>query len=338
MQSQQFKTHGFAASDQFDAWLGWFDRVFDVTPVQPREQGFKASMQAWTLGGGTLSRVAAPSLNVTRTRTLINRNPIDPWVITIGQATTTKVQAGQRVFKVPPRVPFIVSLGQELVSERDEDARLQLYLSRDDYATVAPALDAACGSVVTGAMGALLADYMMVLERHLSAVAEADLPRLKDAISAMVVACVAPSADRMAEAEQQIDLGRLERVRRAVRKHLRSPSLGPALLCRYVGTSRSQLYRLLEPEGGVACYIRRQRLLAAYAMLADPNNNTTITQIADELCFADGSGFSRAFRQEFDISPTELRIASRTGRRLVSQPEDVAGRPLASLDQLLRAA
>lgn len=338
MQSQQFSTDEFATPDQFDAWVGWFDRVFDVQPVQPGDLGFRATSRVWTLGGSALSRVSAPSVHVTRTRTLINRNPIDPWVITIGRDTTTTVHAGQSVFTVAPRVPFIVSLGQEMISARSEDTRLQLYLSRDEFATIAPALDASCGSAVTGTMGAMLADYMLVLERHLDEVSESDLPRLKEAIAAMVAACVAPSSDRVAEAAQQIDLGRLERVRRAVRKHLRTPSLGPALLCRCVGTSRSQLYRLLEPEGGVARYIRRQRLLAAYAMLADPANGKTVTQIAEELCFADGSGFSRAFRQQFDISPTELRIASRAGYRPRAQQDDAGAAASFTLNELLRAA
>ncbi|MFL5284047.1 MAG: helix-turn-helix domain-containing protein [Rhodopila sp.] len=167
---------------------------------------------------------------------------------------------------------------------------------------------------------------------------EQDLPRLRLAISAMVAACVAPTPDRMAEATEQVDLGRLDRVRRAVRKHLQSHLLGPRLLCRCVGMSRSQLYRLLEPEGGVAHYIRRQRLLAAYAMLADQAIDKPIAQIAEELCFADGSGFSRAFRQEFDISPTDLRAASRSGCRPLVKLNGHNGTRAATLNDLLRVA
>ena len=53
----------------------------------------------------------------------------------------------------------------------------------------------------------------------------------------------------------------MERVRQAVRRNLRSPSLGPDKLCREAATSRSQLYRLLENEGGVKSYIQRRRLV-----------------------------------------------------------------------------
>jgi AraC-like DNA-binding protein len=317
MDSKRFDTSDLPTTQQYEAWLSWFDRVFDVKPVVPYEQGFLAKSEMWTLDGCALSRVHAPSISVTRDTPLIRRNPIDPWVITIGRSATTAVTTRGRQFDALPGVPFIVSLGNELVSQRDTDGRLQLYLFRDDFSNIAPILDASRGTSVDGAMGALLADYLLLLERRLPDLAIEDLPRLREAIGAMVAACVAPTPDKLAEASEQIDLSRLEKVRFAVRKHLRSPALGPRVLCRHIGTSRSQLYRLLEAEGGVARYIQRQRLLAAYAILSDPGNDISIATIAEEFCFADASGFSRAFRQEFDMSPSDLRAAGRAGVRAV---------------------
>ena len=244
--------------------------MFDVKPVVPYEQGFLAKSEMWTLDGCALSRVHAPSISVTRDTPLIRREPIDPWVITIGSSVTTAVTTRGRHFDASPRVPFVVSLGNELVSRRDADGRLQLYLFRDEFSHIAPILDASRGTNVDGAMGALLADYLSAARASAAGCRDEDLPRLRDAIGAMVAACVAPTPDKLAEASDQIDLSRLEKVRFAVRKHLRSPALGPRVLCRQIGTSRSQLYRLLETEGGVARYIQRQRLLAAYAILSDP--------------------------------------------------------------------
>jgi AraC-like DNA-binding protein len=336
MQSERLDTADVPKAEQYEAWLRWFDRVFDVDPVVQPEHGFRAMSEIWALDGCALSRVTAPMVRVTRTKTLIRRNPLDPWVITIGRHTTSSMISGGREFDAPPGVPFVVSLGNELVSRREQDDRLHLYLSRDDFSDIAPVLDAARGAPVDTPMGTLLADYMLMLERRLPHIPTEDLPRLKDAICAMVAACVAPTPDRVVEAAEQLDLGRLERVRCAVRKHLRSPALGPRLLCRYVGTSRSQLYRLLESEGGVARYIQRQRLLAAYAILSDPSADKSIATIAEEFCFADASGFSRAFRQEFETSPSDLRAASRAGAR-PSGKATVVSRS-GTLNDLLRAS
>jgi hypothetical protein len=69
-------------------------------------------------------------------------------------------------------------------------------------------------------LGNVLADYLLLLARSLSELRPEDLSRLKGALSAMVGACAAPSPDRMATAADQIDLGRLEQVRRVARQYL----------------------------------------------------------------------------------------------------------------------
>ena len=101
--------------------------------------------------------------------------------------------------------------------------------------------------------------------------------------------------------------------------------------------SRSQLYRLLDGEGGVTRYIQRQRLREGYAALCDTSHSRPIAAIAEELCFADASGFSRAFRQEFGISPNELRAASRAGLALAARPKYRIGSEVRNLRSCLRA-
>jgi AraC-like DNA-binding protein len=150
----------------------------------------------------------------------------------------------------------------------------------------------------------------LVLERCLPARTTADFPRLTNVVRAMVATAVAPSAERVAVARWQINLGRMERVRQVVRKHLRSPTLAPTTLCRLVGMSRSNLYRLFEDTGGVARYIQKQRLLEAHAILFDPATIKPISAIAEDLCFADASSFSRVFKREFGQSPNGVRLAA----------------------------
>ena len=200
-----------------------------------------------------------------------------------------------------------------MISARGPGDRLQLYLPRDSFREIASVLDAARGMVVNGPLGTLLAEFLELLERNLQQVDVMNHGRLRDAVASMIAACIAPSPDRIAAAKSQLDVGRLEKVRQAVRRELRSPSLGPALLCRVIGTSRSALYRLLESQGGVTRYIRRQRLLESHAALCDPVCDKSIAAIAEELCFTDASEFSRAFKREFGSSPSDARAAARAG-------------------------
>jgi AraC-like DNA-binding protein len=79
------------------------------------------------------------------------------------------------------------------------------------------------------------------------------------------------------------------------------------LLRRELGISRTRLYNLFEPFGGVMHYVQHRRLLSAHAALTDPNDRRLIFQIAEERGFTDGAEFSRAFKRAFGYSPSEVR-------------------------------
>jgi AraC-like DNA-binding protein len=140
------------------------------------------------------------------------------------------------------------------------------------------------------------------------------MPRLTNAVRAMVLACTGPSADRLDLASNQINVTRREKVRQFIDKNLRDPGLDATKLCREVGTSRTQLYRLFHDDGGVARYIRHRRLLRGYADLSETTNLVSINAIANSLCFEDASSFSRSFKQEFGLNPREVRAAALAGQ------------------------
>jgi AraC-like DNA-binding protein len=312
--AETFSTHSLSAAQQLEAWRNWYGAVFEATSAEPEAEGFAATNSNWNLNGFTFSQVSSPPTGIGRTRFLLRRNHVDHWAFTLSKRTTSDVEVRGVVLDVPPGVPFILSLGEEMqIGRAQHDERIQLLLARDSFQAIAPLLDAMRGTALNTSQGRLLADYMLLLERNLPNLTPEDGSRLPGAIQAMLAACLAPSVDRVAAAGRQIDLTLMERVRRAVRKHLRSPSLGPGTLCREAATSRSQLYRLLEGEGGVARYIQRRRLSESFAILCDVSNTFSINAIAEALCFADASSFSRAFRREFGMTPREVRNASLAG-------------------------
>jgi AraC-like DNA-binding protein len=314
MIAETFSTYSLPASQQLEAWRNWYGAIFEATSAGSQDEGFAAANSIWSLNGVTFSRVSSPPTCIERTRHLLRRNHVDHWAFTVSKRTISDIEVRDRALEVPPGVPFLLSLGEEMrIRRRQQDERVQLLLARDSFQAIVPLLDATRGTALEASRGRLLADYILLLERNLPNLTPEDGSRLPSAIQAMVGACLAPSVDRLAAAGREIDLTLMERVRRAVRRHLRSPSLGPDKLCREAATSRSQLYRLLEDEGGVARYIQRRRLSESFAILCDTSNNFSIAAIAETLCFADASNFSRAFRREFGMSPREVRTASLVG-------------------------
>jgi AraC-like DNA-binding protein len=313
MEPYRFSTGAFHQRDQKSAWSDWFQPVFDVYPEDPGQPGFKAEYSTWDLGCVTMTRVSGPASRTVRKATHLSHSPIDHWVVTYYRDGSTALSTGGGHLDARAGVPFVWSLGQPSESWRTVADRLQLYFPRDSFSRLGASLDMAVGSMLDTSLGHLLGNYMLLLERELPNLKPADVSRLSTAVEAMLGACLAPSADRIAAAKRQIRLTLMERVRQAVRKHLRSPSLGPDKLCREAATSRSQLYRLLEGEGGVAHYIQRQRLSESFAILCDNSNVFSINAIAEALCFSDASSFTRAFRREFGMRPSDVRVASQAG-------------------------
>ncbi|MBO9630711.1 MAG: AraC family transcriptional regulator, partial [Shinella sp.] len=107
---------------------------------------------------------------------------------------------------------------------------------------------------------------------------------------------------------------------------MRSQSCTEAAVCRSVAVSargprspmsRATLYRLFEPVGGVTDYIRTRRLRAAFDMLTN-DGKRTVGEVAYACGFPDISTFSRAFRHQFGMSPSEVRDIGDRGPRALT--------------------
>ncbi len=92
-----------------------------------------------------------------------------------------------------------------------------------------------------------------------------------------------------------------------IEQHLDQP-LDVGTLCRRFGISRSSLYRLFEPLGGIATHIRHRRLIRARQYLLSPaHSHLSIAAIARR-CGLEANTFTRLFNQTYGVSPREARI------------------------------
>jgi AraC-like DNA-binding protein len=97
-------------------------------------------------------------------------------------------------------------------------------------------------------------------------------------------------------------------IRQFVGRNLASSDLLPDSLARRFRMSRAYLYRLFANDGGVQAYIRAQRLRRCFQAIADPTNHARgIGDIALSFGFVSEAHFSRVFRQEFGLNPTDAR-------------------------------
>lgn len=86
-------------------------------------------------------------------------------------------------------------------------------------------------------------------------------------------------------------------------------------LCRHFNVSRSQVYRLFEPVGGVRNYITQARLERCFTelLVADPAR-VNVGDVASSWGFPEASSFSRRFRAKFDTTPSQVLGRAHTGQ------------------------
>jgi AraC-like DNA-binding protein len=110
------------------------------------------------------------------------------------------------------------------------------------------------------------------------------------------------------------------RIKDYIDHHLPDPSLSPPQVAAAAGISTRYLHKLFAAQGQtVSEYMRDRRLDRVHRDLQDPGQaRRTITTLAMNAGFGDISGFNRAFRRRYGLTPRELR-QPRTSDRTVVQ-------------------
>ena len=307
--SLRFDTRDLPAEDQFEAWRAFNSSVIDASLSREARQGFAFEQKVWDLGSLAFTSALMPGRPVPRTWSHIRKDPLDHWCLVLPESAKHVAQAPD----APTPQVYFRSLGRPYDGAAADSSVSTVFIPRDLLRPIAGVLDAHSGTVEPTGLGGVLADFLVSFTRWLPAISANDVPNYVEAMRAMVTACLAPTSDRLAEAQVQIAATRLEMVRQLIHRELGSPSLGPTMICRRLGLSRSRLYVLFEPLNGVTRYIQRQRLLAAHKELSNPATVHSIGQIAERLAYADAATFSRAFRNEFGYSPSDVRAVTAGG-------------------------
>jgi AraC-like DNA-binding protein len=311
--SHVVSSDGVEPHRRLDMWRSYFASLGDVTPLADTETDYSGSKEIWSLGGLALMCNCLPAMSFAREERHIRRDFIDHWMLRIGHSGQSHIRSGTRCFVTKPGLPTLLSLGEAFTSQRAEARWTTLYISRDGFPALSAGL-AALGPGVLETPGAeLLGDYLLLLERRLPELTVADVPMLVEATRSMIASCLLAGVTRQAESARYADVAARERIRRVVRRNIGSSTFSPEKLCKLAGVSRSRLYRLMEPNGGVARYIQSTRLRMAHAMLSDAERSVSIARIGERLGFFDPSAFTRVFRREFGYTPGEARVAAACG-------------------------
>lgn len=312
LSSFEFATGAIPRFRQFEAWRSNFAPVLDLSCSRDITAGFVGKQIIWDLGCFVFSKVTTDALEFRSVTRHARWEPLDHFVLSVLLSGDAYTETPAGAFRGSVGVTQVHALGRSFRGRLTASVMLMLFVPRDFCPRVTQALSAAEFTTLDSGMGRLLHDFMVGLADQLAFVRNADLPALVEATRAMILACVSPSGDYGEIASHPIAITLLDRARKIIQSKLFDSALGVRTLERELGISRSRLYRMFEPFGGVRHYIQHRRLLDAHAALANPNDQRRILDIAEQHCFVDGTEFSRAFKREFGYCPTEVRSGKRS--------------------------
>jgi AraC-like DNA-binding protein len=340
MPSTIVTTEGLPPDAQFDAWRGFTAPCIDAQPRDGVEHGFLARSESWRFEPFLLQHSRLPACHYRRTADQAHRDDLDHWLIGICREGRHLQRSGDQVTDMAHGRPHVFRTAVAFHAERAGDAIdwIGLYLPRDAMPELDGALAAAVGRPLEGPSGELLAGLLVEMVRRLPAISGIEARHLAGSVTALLAAACAGEGRRVTQPSQDaVATSQLARIRRMIRADLGLAGLTPARLCRKANVSRSTLYRLFDPFGGVMRYIQRERLRLAHRRLSDPEERESVARIAEAAGLFDPSSFSRAFRREFGCTPAEVRAMARAGLLVPpARPQEQAGGP-ASLAAMLRA-
>lgn len=306
-----FTTAGMDAGDRTEAWRQNIAPIVEGIP-QVDPEGLEARLDIYHLGTVMVGGVQVPAHRFRRDRAWIAQSGADHYFLQMYLEGGYRGRMGEHDVLVRRGDIEVLHLGQTFETEASSARTFGLLIPKDILDQRVSGVADLHGTVLRRDQpaGRLLGDHLLSLHRTVAAASQADAAMLAEGCLALTAATLRPSA-QTAEAAGTAAAGVLaERIGRYIDAHLVDPELDAARLCQHFRLSRSYLYRLFESQGGVAQTIRRRRLGRALAWLRDPQHaHARICDVAYACGFGSEAGFTRAFRAEFGLSPSELRLS-----------------------------
>lgn len=276
--------------------------MFDIDTIDGRRD-LNVDVRSFNLGGMIFSSMDVDPFVFERSASKVRADMLDHVMLRFDPPT----QLGQQ-----PRM-LAIDLGQPLERGPISTRNLSVILPRVTMVALVRQPERLHGQFLQGGSITLLYEYLRALACSIGAIEASQVAGILSATEGLIGACVQGLQGAAAKARPSDKSTALMRVRRYIESQLPDPALSPAGIAAACSTSRSTLYRLFANQAGVAGYVLERRLIRAFAMLSNPSNTSTIAMTAHLCGFSSDAYFSRAFKQRFACSPSELRVDSLSG-------------------------
>lgn len=300
--------------------------LFDITIAGPPE-AFCNRLEAYRLEGAVFGRCQGVAQRFQRTRAHILADATDSIqvIVALGGAWRGDYDGNQ----VDSSMGSLRIIDMARPFDVDSEAFETLNLMLPRAAMGQRGLRDVHGLVVSesGGAGQLLGAYLRALWSGIASQTLAGAASTAAAAAALVEGVIASRGTDAPVDPRPVKKILMAAARAYADAHLADPELTPERIRGHLGVSRSFLYELFEPVGGVSSFIQARRLDRAFdAIVADQAAQRTLGEIGYDHGFRSDAHFSRAFRQRFGIPPGGLRSRRGDARAadfsMAEQPQD----------------
>ena len=311
---------------KISAWREAVAPFWDVRIRKEDTPDFQGRSEVYHLGNAIVGFTAASELRIERSRGLVARMGVDHIAVKMRLGGHARVEAAGREEALTPGDVALLDLSRSLALQSTDYRAMTLIMPRALFPEGGQGLEDAHGLVLRGStpFGTLVSDHLRSLGANAPRfnAAESRAAAEATAILLSMAARTAGGGDRGMRPAEQAPVFLV--IRRYIDAEIGSPHLSVSHLCQRFGLSRSGLFRLFAPLGGVVEYIRRRRLARAFRDLAEAGpRGIRVSEIAYRYGYGSPVSFTQAFRAEFGLSPAEARRGVRAGESVAGHAPDV---------------
>ena len=312
--SMAFDSQTLPREERFERWRATMAGLYDMTPsLDPAQGEFQVRSTGWHLGSIIVGDGHYGHQRVERTPVMARRDQLDHYKIIVRDEGAYNLDADGSRVRIPARSVVVEDLARPERWVSGGGFSYYVYIARDALDDLLPAPLRKHGEVLETGTAGLLADHVRSLVRNLPTMTGDDLPDIVTATTTLIAACLAPSMRTVGAAQATLEATLLRQLCRYVEMHLEDGALDAASIGKAFRLSRSALYRLFEPLGGVHAFIKERRLAKAEAILVAANVPVHLGRLADRLAFKSAAHFSREYKLRFGHTPSESAQHGRLG-------------------------
>jgi len=308
----KFSTDLLPVEKRFDVWRESIAVLYDVNQdKRAAADSFHASVHGFLLDELMIARCRTSAQTFRRTPLHIAQDGVDHFMIQLFMEGGQTVRHGSREFECRAGDIVVNDLASEHHADTSPFDNLSVIVPRRVLEPLLLNADSQHGRILQAdnPLIKMLSRHMRDLYELSGAMDDGQRKSLSGVTTSLIAATLnGAGIEGKRDEHAGVISSALLQVKRVIDERIHERGLNASDIAHSAGVSRAALYRLFEPYDGVMSYVRRRRLTGALRSLMNRDqSHWSITGIAFHWGFASEAHFSRAFRKQFGMSPSDAR-------------------------------